>query len=354
MNHNFRSIKILGLSSVPRDTRMDFKNRLPEQVISRLYKQIFFFRAKESMFYYFGFLVGIMAQLLGFLRHARKTDCVLCFVPQLLPFALLARRPVIFVAVDDYEGDVYTRKLKKLVFYFIKRFFVVKTHLVVCTTQYIASRYTHMVPRDKIRVIRVGVDCNFFRPEQPFQPFQSSAGKKAILYYHGKLRTDYNTDFLLKVLKHVQTPAELWLVGDGPQYPTLKELSKRLNLQDRVKFFGKTPFEDLPNLMHKANIFLNPIPILGSKLYQYFAAMRPVVSLCGLVNEIAKHEKEFLCVNQAPLDYAMSIDQLLSAPELQSHLVNNARKKIESQDWFNILSKYKNAISDVLQVEDNY
>ncbi|MFX0092782.1 MAG: glycosyltransferase family 4 protein [Candidatus Hodarchaeota archaeon] len=348
MDHHIDAIKILGVSSVPRDRRMDFKKRLPEEVITRLHKRMFFFQTRQSLFYYFDFIIALLAQTFAFLRHARKMDCILCFVPQLLPFALLSRRPVIFIAVDDYEGDVYTRKLKKWVFRFIKRFFVVQTHLVICTTQYIADRYSSIMPSDKIRVIRVGVDCDYFTPARSFVPFQSSNKKKAILYYHGKLREDYNTGLLLKALTHMEQPATLWLAGDGPQQETLKQLAQQARIQDRVRFWGKTPFEELPALMEQADIFLNPISILGSKLYQYFSAMRPVVSLCGLVNELARNEVEFLCVNKDPKEFAKAIDRLLLNPQLQKKLVLNARKRIESQDWSKILSKYQKAIIDAI------
>ncbi|MFX1251511.1 MAG: glycosyltransferase family 4 protein [Promethearchaeota archaeon] len=346
MNQDLDSIQILGVSSIPRDERTDFKKRLPEQVISRLHARMFFFQAKRSFFYYSDFIVGILSQMFAFLRHARKVDCILCFIPQLLPFALLSGRPVIFVAVDDYEGDVYTRKLKKWVFQFIKRFFIVKTHSVICTTQYIADRYRSVLPSNKIHIIRVGVDCNFFTPFQAFQPFIED---KPILYYHGKLRADYNIDLLLKTLIYMSHPAILWLVGDGPQLESLKTLTEQLQIKERVKFFGKTPFEELPALMEKTDVFLNPISILGSKLYQYFSAMRPVVSLCGLVNEIAKNEEEFLCVPKDPKEFAKAIDRILSDPELQKKLVFNARKKIESQDWGNIIIKYQKTIRKTLQ-----
>ncbi|MFX0117183.1 MAG: hypothetical protein ACFFB3_21740 [Candidatus Hodarchaeota archaeon] len=206
-NRAFRMI--LAVSSIPRDQRMHFKERLPDQVAKRLRIPIFYFRSKSLGFYYLDFILGILHNYIRFRKLAAKADVILCFIPQLLPFVLMSRKPTIFVAVDDYEGTVYRRKAKKLVFLIIKRFFVPKSQLVICTTDYIKRRYLGLMPESHLKLIRVGVDTS------RFQPTKSPATDPFVLYYHGKLREDYNTDFLIQVMKFLPEDTELWLVGDG-------------------------------------------------------------------------------------------------------------------------------------------
>ncbi|MHA2232249.1 MAG: glycosyltransferase family 4 protein [Candidatus Hodarchaeales archaeon] len=329
---------ILAVSSIPRDPRMDFKERLPDQVAKRLRIPIYYFRPVSLGFYYLDFALGILYNLLRFRKRAAKAEVILCFIPQLLPFVLLSRKPTIFVAVDDYEGTIYQRKIKKLAFMAIKRLFVPKTQMVVCTTEYIRRRYRKVISESRLKLIRVGVDTSIFHPTpQPStDPF--------VLYYHGKLRKDYNTDFLVQVMRYLPENFELWLVGDGPQRPLLEKMVHQGRLQHRVKFWGKKPYEELPGIIKRANVCLNPIPVLGTKLYQYFAAGKPVVSLCGQINEIALNEVHYICTARNPKAQAEAIMKLKSNPNLAEQLGKNAREQIMNQSWSVILNLYEEAV----------
>jgi len=326
---------ILAVSSKPRDPRMDFKERLPDQVARRLRIPIFYFRAKSLGFYYLDFIFGILHYFIRFRKAAEKAELIICFVPQLLPIALMCRKPTIFVAVDDYEGTIYRRKTKKIIFLAIKRLFVPKTRMVICTTEYIRNRYRHLIPESHLITIRVGVDTTLFKPSQepPTSPF--------VLYYHGKLRKDYNTDLLVRSMKYLPDDTELWLVGDGPQRPQLEKMVHQGRLERRVKFIGKKPYEELPELIKRANVCLNPISVLGTKLYQYFAAGKPVVSLCGKTSEIAQNEVHYLCTLRNPQAQAKAISRLKQNPEFAKELGRRARESIMEQDWIQILKLYK-------------
>ncbi len=332
---------LLAVSSVPRDSRMHFKERLPDQMARRLQIPIFYFRAKNLGFYYLDFLFGLIFNYLHFRKTAKNASKIICFVPQLLPFVLLTRKPTVFVAVDDYEGTIYRRKVKKLYFKFIKRFFVPKTRFVICTTNYIFQRYSNLISDSQLRLIRVGVDTTHFQPssEPPTDPF--------VLYYQGKIRADYNTDMLIKTMKFLPDDVVLWLVGDGPQRNLLEQLVKNYGIQERVKFFGKKPYDELPKIIKRANVCLNPINLLGTKLYQYFASGKPVVSLCGMTQEIAQNEVHYLCTKKSPKAYAEAILRIKRNPELAMTLGRQARKNIMQQDWNTITALYKTVIRKI-------
>jgi len=60
----------------------------------------------------------------------------------------------------------------------------------------------------------------------------------------------------LKALHGMQTDWEVWIVGDGPYLPALKELAQKLNLQ--VKFFGQIPYDQIYQFYMTSKIYVFP------------------------------------------------------------------------------------------------
>ncbi|MFX0117182.1 MAG: glycosyltransferase family 4 protein [Candidatus Hodarchaeota archaeon] len=114
-----------------------------------------------------------------------------------------------------------------------------------------------------------------------------------------------------------------------------------------MRFLGKKPYNELPDLIKRANICLNPIPVLGTKLYQYFAAGKPVVSLCGKTGEIASNENEYLCTPRDPKAFAEAILRLKRNQGFAEQLGKQARERIMQQSWERILKLYEEAIEVV-------
>jgi len=52
--------------------------------------------------------------------------------------------------------------------------------------------------------------------------------------------------------------ATLVIVGDGPERPSLEELASMLGLQEKVRFAGMVPYEQLPRFYAEADVFVLP------------------------------------------------------------------------------------------------
>jgi glycosyltransferase involved in cell wall biosynthesis len=64
----------------------------------------------------------------------------------------------------------------------------------------------------------------------------------------------------------------LTIVGDGPQLQNLKDLVKKLNIEDKVVFTGRIPNTELPKLLQEANIYIS-MPITEGVSASLFEAM---------------------------------------------------------------------------------
>lgn len=329
-------MKILAVSSIPYDKKLRFGKRFPDEVATRMDIPIFHFKAKHLIFYYLDFFLGILFSIPSFLYKLRKekVDLIICFIPYLLPIAFLTKKPVIFVAVDDYEGGVYTRKTKKIVYKILKNIYFKKCTACISTTESVAKNLR--ILNKNTCVIRVGIDTKMFEFPEP-------DNKIPIIHYHGKLRANYNVDLIINAASFVKSKIKLNIVGDGPEYNNLRNLASEKDVD--AEFFGRLPFEEIPRITALSNICILPIDLLAMKLYQYCAAGKPIIAIKGKqTEEILIDGKNALLTNKNPKLIAKKIDQILENPKEMQRLGQNAKEMIKDQDWSIIIPKFQKLI----------
>jgi glycosyltransferase involved in cell wall biosynthesis len=110
-------------------------------------------------------------------------------------------------------------------------------------------------------------------------------GKKVLLYL-GRIAPEKDIDFMIRAFSRVaaQRPdTVLLIVGRGPNVESLQELAGDLQLQDRVRFSGAIPYEDVPHYMAAADLFIftSRAETQGLVLLEAMAAGTPVIATRG-------------------------------------------------------------------------
>ncbi len=105
---------------------------------------------------------------------------------------------------------------------------------------------------DKVEVIPFGVDERRWELVPPPPP-----GSPPRAIFIGRLAPYKGVDFLLRALERVPE-LRLDIVGMGPEYNRLRTLSRALAVDDRVKWWGEYPDEDLPRRMADADFLVLP------------------------------------------------------------------------------------------------
>jgi len=79
-----------------------------------------------------------------------------------------------------------------------------------------------------------------------------------ILLFVGKLTRVEGADLLPKIVEAVLKRMDviLWIVGDGPLYPSLEKFAEKL--PKKVKLFGWQPHEKIPNFVMAADVCIAP------------------------------------------------------------------------------------------------
>ncbi|MBM3316516.1 MAG: glycosyltransferase family 4 protein [Candidatus Eisenbacteria bacterium] len=92
------------------------------------------------------------------------------------------------------------------------------------------------IPRERMRVIRAGIDHDYYRP-----PDRGEEPPGPVITYLGRIKKYKRIDLVLRALPAIlaRVPgAEYWIVGEGDYRPRLEALAEALGVGRRVRFLG--------------------------------------------------------------------------------------------------------------------
>lgn len=122
-------------------------------------------------------------------------------------------------------------------------------------------RELHLRPQQVV-VVPNGVDTMHFHPspEKRLQTRQrlGLSADQPVLIYVGRLELEKGVHLALRALKEQPIGTVLLIAGAGHYRSTLNNLAAQLGLADRVRFLGFVGYEELPDLLNAADIFVMP------------------------------------------------------------------------------------------------
>ncbi len=157
--------------------------------------------------------------------------------------------------------------------------------------------------RRPIEVIENGVELRpFLQPSRPLAKADLGIPETAVLLtYVGRLSPEKNLDVLLPqftIARDIVPDLRLMLVGKGVMQESLETQAQDLGIDDAVHFTGAIPFEDVPNYMAAADLFVtasvtevHPLTVIEA-----MAAGLPIVAVSspGIVDTVTSGETGLL------------------------------------------------------------
>jgi 1,2-diacylglycerol 3-alpha-glucosyltransferase len=143
--------------------------------------------------------------------------------------------------------------------------------------------------------------------------------KEQVMLYVGRLSTEKNVTFLIRMLPHVlagKPEARLVVVGKGPLRAAMGRLAQQLGVEKAVVFAGPRPFEEIPSLLHSAGVFVFSSLIENQPLgvIEACAAGLPVVALDSpATREVLETGGGILAAND-PKRFADEVVDLMGDP----------------------------------------
>lgn len=273
-----------------------------------------------------------------------------------------ARRPRVPVVVTAHAGDIFPLRrpgLRALLRYTLER-----AAAVTANSRATAAELLQVTPAVSPVVIPMGVDLERFspRPERAIALRQALAPDGPLILHVGRFAPKKGQTYLLQAIPHILRrwpEARLALIGFGPLEATLESEARALGLDERVRFIGRVPHEEMPDYFAAADVFVLPSIVspsgdtegLGVVLLEALAAGTPVVaSRVGGIPDIVKDGETGLLVEEKqPEALARAILQLLEQPALGRRLVEEGHRHIQQFfSWPGVARRFESLFEEVL------
>ena len=184
------------------------------------------------------------------------------------------------------------------------------------------------IPSSRITVIPNGVDTDFFRPGSP------APGRRPVILCVARLAPVKDHATLIRAFQMLlrdHPDAELWLVGDGPLEPTIRESVQQTLPAGRVRLLPGRP--DVRPLLEQAQLL-----VLSSRQEAFPNVILEAMSMglpvaatkVGGIPEMVSHgETGWLAPPGNPAALAAAMSQLLGDPETRLTFGRAARQRVE-------------------------
>lgn len=134
---------------------------------------------------------------------------------------------------------------------------------IICVSRFSAERVAEEVSWDHISLLPNAVDIRRFSPPADREALRQRFGwsGRTVLLTIARLVERKGVDNVLLALSEAETLPPDWLYvigGRGPMEPRLREIVRERGLEDRVRFLGFVPDDDLADLYGAADLFVQP------------------------------------------------------------------------------------------------
>lgn len=230
---------------------------------------------------------------------------------------------------------------------------------VTAISNYLAKQAVAYGYTGKVSLVRNGVDIELFSRE--LSVAESSELKRTLgknegdifLITTGRLVIKNAVDDIIKAMALLPANVKFISIGRGPLESELRELAKKLKVEDRVRFIDFVPQKDLPPYLQISDIFVRPSLSegLGNSFLEAMAAGIPVIAtqVGGIPDFLIDGQTGLFCEVKNPQSIAQKVEKLIKDRESRDYIIKNARKMVtEDYDWNNISAGMKESFREVL------
>lgn len=185
--------------------------------------------------------------------------------------------------------------------------------------------------------------------------FADNNAQMKVLSFIGYLSQRKNQSYLIEVMRHLPANYRLQLIGEtlSPAFEKeLKDAARPLG-PGRVLFTGPVDQNDIPTWLERTHVFVSAskMEVQSLVVIEALASGTPVVGLSNeTVDELVDESDGVrLPKNASPADFASAIERLCALPQAEyESLCLNARERVKSLDWSNVMEKTITAYESVI------
>lgn len=282
------------------------------------------------------------------LRLRNKYDLVHSFYGIPCAFvAMLLFKPYI-VSLRGSDVPFYNRRfrlLDRFVFVYLNKLVWGRARCVVANSSDLKALALKTTPNLDIKIIPNGVDTEYFIPDRRIKK------EKAILFV-GRLIKRKRADLLLRAFgslpEKTKNQWRVWIVGSGPEEKDLKNLAKKLGIEDAVKFFGQRKRNDLKQIYLRASLFVLPSENEGMSntvLEAVSSGLPAIVTDTGGNREIISNNNGII-IRNGSAELKRALKRLIKNDKALIRSGEKSRNKALSFGWDSVGRQYLSLYTD--------
>jgi glycosyltransferase involved in cell wall biosynthesis len=217
------------------------------------------------------------------------------------------------------------------------------------TRRTILEKNKSLLPEEKIKVIYNGISLHHFDRLPVYELYQRK-GNEILIGNAGRLDEGKGQKYLVDIAQKLcsrKIDFKILVAGEGPQESTLKQLSQKAGMENRIIFLGFV--DNMKAFMENIDIFAftSLSEGFGYVLIEAMACKKPVVAFNNSsIPEIVMDNITGLHVNNTDIDdFIVKMLLLINDPGFRESLGYAGRKRVE--EFFN-LDVIQNTIEGLL------
>lgn len=310
---------------------------------------------------YYGMIPFFFAgELISTIRILRRYRYDLIHAHWLIPQGIIAVIAIFLtsrripVLCTSHGGDLYGLKGRLLTR--LKKWIIANLKALTVVSRSMREEVKRLgADHEKVHVVPMGTDL-----KNRFVPPGTRQNNGSLLFV-GRLVEKKGLRYLIDALplilkKHPQ--ASLRIAGDGPEKGTLQLQSKRLGINDHVRFLGAVKNKSLPDLYRTAGVVVFPSVIAGGGDREGFGLVlvealgcecaTVVTDLPAMQDIIVDGKTGFVVPQKNVQKLAEKIVSLLDDPEMGRSVGKEGRRfVVERYDWDEITRQYAALIESI-------
>lgn len=191
---------------------------------------------------------------------------------------------------------------------------------------------------ESVFVVRNGPDTRYFKAVEPVDVWKNNFDY--MVSYIGIMAVQDGVDYIIKTchyLVHELNRKDIYfvLIGSGDEIEKLKELAKKLEVDDFISFTGRIPDKEAIEILSTADVCLSPDPYnplnnisTMNKIMEYMVCKSPTVSFDLVEARYSAQDAALYVKNNSVEDFANGIVKLLSDSVLSNKMADFGYRRV--------------------------